>query len=473
MSQKNAKLSPEELMRILKYSYDEIFITNADGIVVYVNDSCINHYGCPAEKMIGKRSAEMTEQNLWGPRLSLLAKKYKKVLTRKQTSCTGVVMLTTAIPIYGKNGEVEYVLENVRNITEGQGLKRDYEETELFFKNINKALDQEEKVDLKNTNIIAQSNAMRQIIKNARRMAEINSNILITGDSGAGKSLIAHYIHEKSQRHNGPFIEINCAALPESLVESELFGYTKGAFSGAVSQGKKGLIHAAENGTLFLDEIGELPYNIQAKLLHFIQEGKYFEVGGTTEKHSNCRIIAATNRNLQDMVENKSFRQDLYYRLKVFEIVIPPLSQRNEDVIPLIQFYLTKYNKKYDLHREISPHCIQLLAAYPWPGNVRELANTIEQIVVMSQDNLITENSLTALFQRIRQNIESTENYTIAQSYAEQADKIEQKAEEEFRKLYREMHRELGSSRKIAKALGISDSAAYRNLKKYCPDSLK
>ncbi len=475
-------LSREELLTILEHSFDEIFVTNADGVVVYVNSACANHYGQPPEEMIGKNSKEMTEQNLWGPRLSPLVEHYKKRLTRKQLSCTGVTMLTTASPVFDNHGKVNYIIENVRNITPGSGINHEIIESQNFFNQMDDVINDANVEELTIKNFIAESQEMQEIIKMSRRIAEVNSNVLITGDSGAGKSAIARYIHDRSPRSSRPFIEINCAALPESLIESELFGYKKGAFSGAASQGKKGLIQTAENGTLFLDEVGELPITVQAKLLRFIQDGSYFEVGGTTEKHANCRLIAATNRDLPEMVNCKKFRQDLYYRLKVFEINIPPLAQRRDDIMPLIQFFMDKYNEKYRVNHELSQECITALTNYAWPGNVRELANVVEQIVVMTTDHTITEKHLPSPIRQAigKINTNNTPNGTNASpgnheflSYKESFDYINNKRDELEKSLFTAMYKEFKSSRKIAHHLGISESASYRYLKKYCPELLK
>ncbi len=465
-------LNQEQLLRILDQSFDEIFVTDAKGFVVYVNSSCTNHYGQCAEEMVGQSSKEMTEQNFWGPRLSPLVQQYKKRLTMRQLSCTGITMLTTATPVFDKNGDVEFVIENVRNITDGCGLKEEEKQTKEFLNTMAESFEEEKTDEFTIENYIARSKVMRDIIKMSWRIASVNSNVLITGESGTGKSAIARYIHSRSPRKDNPFIEINCAALPESLIESELFGYVRGAFSGAVAKGKPGLIQTAEKGTLFLDEIGELPLSVQAKLLHFIQNATYFEIGGIREKRADCRIIAATNQNLEDMVERGNFRRDLYYRLKVFEIMIPPLTQRHEDVVPLITFYLDKFNHKYKLQQQFSPGCISLLARYNWPGNIRELSNVIEQLVVMTPEGMITEKHLPALIRKTSET-ENTHPLTIdvdniTLSYGDRFHWAQKRADEVCGEIIRELFKELKSSRKVAAALNISQSTAYRYIQKYC-----
>lgn len=491
------ELKYEELLRILDYSYDEIFVTDAKGVLVYVNTACKRHYDQSSFDMIGKSSQEMTSQNLWGPRLSPLVLEYKERITWKQQSCTGVEMLTTASPVFNENGDVEYVIENVRNISKGNSIFDEEERSKKLFLEKEKQIEYVQKGEFEIENFVAKSERMREVIRSAWRISAVNSNVLITGDSGTGKSAIARYVHDRSPRHNEPFLEVNCAALPEGLIESELFGYTKGAFSGDSTKGKKGLIEVAGNGTLFLDEIGEVSLSLQAKLLRFIQNGLYFEVGGVKEKEAKCRIIAATNRDLGAMVKEHTFREDLYYRLKVFELWIPPLSQREEDIPALIKFFLDKYNEKYKLERELSDESHHLLCSYPWPGNVRELSNVLEQIVVMSPGNIILKNcfpkhikqyyqergglfpSLSPSPVKVQEGEKGSDTFservTVSvsrDSYKQKFQRIQEESEDKMKELFTDLYHEVKSSRKIAKILGISESSAYRSLKKYCQELL-
>ncbi|OZV10864.1 hypothetical protein CIW83_17835 [Tissierella sp. P1] len=214
------------------------------------------------------------------------------------------------------------------------------------------------------------------------------------GESGVGKGVLSYFLHNNSLRYNKPFIKINCGAIPENLLESELFGYEKGSFTGANKDGKVGLIQLADKGTLFLDEIGELPLNLQVKLLNVIQNKELTKVGGTTTIPIDIRIIAATNRNLQDMVKNKAFREDLYYRLKVVPITIPPLRERKEDIPPLILNFLNRFNEKYNYNKKISPEAMKILLSYNWSGNIREIENLIERLVVTTNDDIINRQDI-------------------------------------------------------------------------------
>lgn len=232
--------------------------------------------------------------------------------------------------------------------------------------------------------IIGDSPAMRHVFDLIQRVAASNSNILITGESGTGKELVAKSIHNKSNRARKPFIAINCTAIPEELLESELFGHVKGSFTGAVSD-KKGLFEDAHGGTLFLDEIGDMHINLQAKILRALQDRAIRPVGSNQSKSINVRIITATHRNLQKMIKNETFREDLYYRLAVIPIEVPPLRQRSEDIPSLVHHFLKKHSTLIDgREREITPSAIEKLSSMPWPGNVRQLENMMERLIVLA-----------------------------------------------------------------------------------------
>ncbi|PIH59448.1 sigma-54-dependent Fis family transcriptional regulator [Paenibacillus sp. LK1] len=231
------------------------------------------------------------------------------------------------------------------------------------------------------------SPVINQCLETIRKISTTSATVLILGESGTGKELFAKAIHDLREPQTAPFIAINCGAIPGSLFESELFGYEKGAFSGADPKGKKGKIELAEGGTLFLDEIGEMPLELQVKLLRVLQEKSYFPVGGTRMKQASCRIIAATNQNLLGMIARNQFREDLYYRLNVINLVIPPLRKRKEDIYELTQTFLQEFSLLYNRHIElVPPEVFKLLFQYDWPGNVRELRNVIERITILTTD---------------------------------------------------------------------------------------
>jgi len=242
-------------------------------------------------------------------------------------------------------------------------------------------------------NIISISDKMQDVIKVCLKVAKSRANVLLTGESGTGKELIAKALHYESDRSSMPFVALNCAALPETLLEAELFGYEKGAFTGAAGT-KPGRFELANKGTIFLDEIGDISKSIQAKLLRVIQEHTFERLGGTRSIHVDVRVVAATNRDLDEMVKDGRFREDLYWRLNVVPIFIPPLRERKEDIPPLIDHFLKKFNKEYERDITINPNAIKYLMDYTWPGNVRELENTIERLVVLNEKGVIHEEEI-------------------------------------------------------------------------------
>ncbi|HFB68472.1 MAG TPA: sigma-54-dependent Fis family transcriptional regulator, partial [Calditrichae bacterium] len=265
----------------------------------------------------------------------------------------------------------------------------------------------DENIDLKSKlsetyrfeNIIGVSGKMQEVFRKIRKVASSDATVLIRGESGTGKELIARAIHFHSPRSDAPLVEINCASIPETLLESELFGHEKGAFTGAYKQ-KKGKFEIANGGTLFLDEIGELPLTLQAKLLRVLQDGRFTRVGGVENIEVNVRLIAATNANLEELLEAGKFREDLYYRLNVIPILIPPLRERLEDIGPLTDFFIQKYARKNKKHiKGISQEARYILMNYDWPGNVRELENAIENAVVMAEGDIITPSDLPGYLQ--------------------------------------------------------------------------
>lgn len=311
--------------------------------------------------------------------------------------------------------------------------------------------------------VIGNSNQLQKVKSLATTVAKSNSTVLIRGESGTGKELFAKAIHNLSDRKNRPFITINCAALPESLIESELFGYEKGSFTGALSSGKEGLFKKATEGTLFLDEIGELSLTLQAKLLRAIQEGVIRKVGSNKEEKINVRLIAATNRNLEDMIKNKSFREDLYYRLNVIPLYIPPLRSRVEDIPLLVKHFIDKLNITLNKNIQTSDiEFINKLVDHKWPGNVRELQNVMERAMILCEcNNLIAENIILDL------------NHLNSVEFSERKDI--KKLKEAVREIeIAEINNALKSCksiRKAAKSLGVSHTTLINKINKYNIDN--
>ncbi len=279
-------------------------------------------------------------------------------------------------------------------IAQSVKLRQAFQEEHNKLKEENIRLHEELKNLINPTNIIGNSRSMQKVYQLISQVAKSNSTILIRGDSGTGKELVANAIHHSSLRIDNPFVKVNCAALPESIIESELFGHEKGAFTGALNQ-RKGRFELADNGTIFLDEIGDLSPHLQVKMLRVLQEKEFERVGGTATIKINVRVIAATNRNLEKLITEDKFREDLYYRLNVFPIHIPPLKERKADISLLADFFIEKYNKiNAKAVKRISTPAIDMLMKYHWPGNVRELENCIERAVLLSTDDVIHSHHL-------------------------------------------------------------------------------
>ncbi len=452
--------------KILDNSFDEIFVLDKDGYVIYVNSACERHYGLKAEHVLGRHIDEMNNMGYWTPNIMPLVREEKKRITREQTTFLGRMLLTTATPVMDERGKISFIIYNTRDVTQLDAIKQELEVTRKALRSASKG----EKDDYKDyCEIITHNGRMKKLINFAEQIAGVDSNVLILGETGAGKGLFARHIHRHSLRKKAPFITINCAAIPEELLESELFGYSHGAFTGANERGKKELIELADKGVLFFDEIGELTPRLQAKILHFIQERQYIPVGGTEMKNANVRVLSASNRDLREMIAKGEFREDLFYRLNVMEINIPPLRERPEDIRALASYYLGEFNHKYKLSRDISKEAVEILCGYSWPGNVRELENYIERLVVTVREHEIKPEHLTVM-NRERFNNKAwsdTQGPSLESSFSPGLSFDEVVGDVE-KKLILDAVENHGSIRKVGKALKISHSRAARLIKKYC-----
>ncbi len=312
---------------------------------------------------------------------------------------------------------------------------------------------------------ICRSKQMQKVLQEILKVSKYDCNVIIFGDTGVGKEKAANLIQKNSERRMQPFLKINCGAISPNLIESEFFGYERGAFTGANSNGKKGYFEIANNGVLFLDEIGELPLEMQAKLLRVIQDGEFYRVGGVSSVKTNVRIISATNRDLEKMVEEGRFRRDLYYRLNVVPIIIPKLSERREDIPDLVEHFLRKYGDKFGTSKTISPWAMDYLKEQPWEGNIRELENVIQRMIISSRGREIT---LADVMAEMKGTGETDENFVLIDDSEEEAEiDLETAVNEYERGLIRYALEKYGSTRKAAKAVGISQTQLVRKKKKY------
>lgn len=380
----------EALEEAFEASYDGIHILDSDGRTLLINKACERIEGITKEDIGDKTISRLVEEGYYDKSVTLMVLDEKREVTELQRAKNGKSILVTGMPIYDDSGEIVRVIVNSRDITELMDLREQLRHKENLL-NMYK-----EELNFYNmrSKFIANSKPMKMVIKTAVSVAKVNSNVLITGESGTGKSLVAEIIHKNSSRKERDFVKIDCGAIPDNLFESELFGYEGGAFTGADSKGKAGLVEMADGGTLFLDEIGEISPMSQAKLLRFIQEKQFYKIGGKEPVEVDVRIIAATNRDLEEMVKEKAFREDLLYRINVIPIEIPPLRKRKEDILPLVLNRLRKINNEYDMKRSISTKAMDKLIEYGWPGNVRELENVIERIAVTASGDEIKAEEL-------------------------------------------------------------------------------
>jgi PAS domain S-box-containing protein len=373
------------LESVIANSYDGIYLTDRNGITLAVNQSYERITGIDKEQLIGKHMRSLVAQGLLSEYITDDVVAQKKPVTLTQNIRNGKKVVITGSPIFDENGEVSRVITNVRDVTELINLEKKLhisnEMTNLYKKELFK--------DVSAENIVCQSKKFAETLELAKRVASKDSTVLILGETGAGKEIVARYIHLSSKRKNSHYIKINCGSIPPNLLESELFGYVPGSFTGASSKGKVGMFELANEGTLFLDEIGEMPIDLQSSLLRVLQDGEVIRVGDTKSRKVNVRIIAATNRNLEEMIAKGTFRSDLFYRLNVVSIYVPPLRERTEDIPALAEHFISRLNEKYEERKVITSNFINQLLKMDWPGNIREMSNFIEKQFVISDGDIM------------------------------------------------------------------------------------
>lgn len=460
----------QELEMVFQSSHDEIFVTDETGTCIRVNPSCERHYGLQGIELLGRNVFEMEEKKIFYPSATVMVLREKKPVTMIQSTSTGRRLHVTANPVFDESGNLFRVVSNSLDITEILTLKKQVEEMEKVIKEYNGQLERLRQSHFgRKGALIAKSKAMKRVLQLLERVSQVNTSVMLLGESGVGKSEVAFWLHNISNRKEKAFVEVNCGAIPASLFESELFGYEAGAFSGALSSGRAGLLESANEGTLFLDEVGELPLELQTKLLQVIQNQSFMRVGGRELKKVDVRFITATNQDLEKMVSEGTFRKDLYYRLNVVPVNIPALHERTEDLIELIFLFMERINEKYHFQKTLSPSVLDKLLAYQWPGNVRELENVLERIAITSDSNEIYTDSLfdnlrSEGYQQSEQKV-SKEDFlkSLVSDPENTLDKMLFQVEQE---IFDHFSKELGSMRKVAQRLGVSQSTISRRYKK-------
>ena len=376
-------LSPENNLVLA----DDMMVSDGNGIILRVSETYEKNFGFAHDSIVGKSAFDLEADGTFTPCITAeVIRRRKKISATQTINHTHKNVMTVGIPLFDANGELKYaVCFNTVSMEQINSIQRNYRRMQDSLQHYSQEI-AELRTRATSTNLLFKSAPMQRLWTLMQNTANTRANILITGETGVGKSAIAKAIHKMSNRANGPFIEVNCAVLHENLIESELFGYEKGAFTGASSSGKIGKIELANHGTLFLDEIGELPAHIQSKLLQLIQEKTIERLSGTQKIELDFRLIVATNRNLEEAVQRGLFRSDLFYRLNVIRIHIPPLRQRKEDIVPMAHQFLARFCGEYNKSLTCSPRFLAFLEQYDWPGNVRQLENLMERLGIMAQE---------------------------------------------------------------------------------------
>lgn len=382
-------LGQQFLQQIIDNSYDSMFVTDKFGNVLLANEGTGKFMETNAKEMIGLNVKEFVKKGVydWSPTMKAI--ETRSVVSGIVRNKYGAQQMATSKPLLDENGEIIMIITNARDKDLVDKYIAALEKERTNVHRYKTAVEYLSEVDLGNQELVAESPQMRQIIKTCNVIAKTDSTVMLIGETGSGKEVMARYIHRNSLRSKEPFIPVNCAAIPHELLESEFFGYVKGAFSGANPHGKPGLFEIADKGTLFLDEIAELPLVMQSKLLRVLESREVQRLGDTKTYHANVRFIAATNRDLKAMISQKLFRSDLYYRLNVIPISLPSLKERPDDILAFAHKFLQDLNRKYSFKKKFSPQATRLLFNYNWPGNVRELRNVIERLVITSSGDIL------------------------------------------------------------------------------------
>ena len=439
---------------------DDMMLSDADGTILWVSETYERNFGFAHNSMVGQSVFDLESDGTFSPCITAdIIRQKKKIVTTQVINRRHTNVMTVGIPLFDKKGRLKYaVCFNTVSMEQINTIHRNYRQMQDSLLQYSQQFD-ERRAGNSPDSLIMHSQPMRQLWRLMQSTANTRANILITGETGVGKSVIAKAIHDMSNRSERPYVEVNCAVLHENLIESELFGYEKGAFTGASPTGKRGKIELANHGTLFLDEIGELPLHIQSKLLQLIQDKTIERLSGNTKIELDVHLIVATNRDLEEAVRRGQFRSDLFYRLNVIRMHIPPLRERPEDIPPLARQFLDTFCGEYGKTLSFSPRFQSFLEQYQWPGNVRELKNLIERLVIMAQDPVLDIHALPAEYAPVIHQAAIVPGSTLAQQM------------ESFEGgIIRSAYARLGSSVAVAKELGISQPTAARKIAKYCAE---
>ncbi len=452
----------DDLQAIYSSENEQIIVVNHAGKIVRIAGTFLRDFWQvqTPEQLIDSDVYQLERAGIFYPNIADLCMKQKKKLSMIQESQAGRMVWSVATPVF-HGDKLEKVVILSRDITGIHVMRPELEFSGRKAKDHDSEMDELLTRQDNQRKLVYRSKGMERLVDEVKHIAQVDSTVLLAGESGVGKEVFAQTIHEYSARKNEPFIRVNCGALPESLIESELFGYEKGAFTGADQKGKPGLFELAHKGSIFLDEVTELPYPMQAKLLRVLQEREIMRVGGTRTFPVDVRVIAATNQNIKELVRSRKFREDLYYRLHVVPIEIPPLRKRTPDIIPLAIHFLKRFNSQYHLDKSLTREALHALEGYAWPGNVRELQNVIERLVVTTRkDNIGTEDVLPHLYVEEDRGREHKTLVLDIMPLREAVEEVENQLISLALKKY-------GTASKVAKILGVSPATLSRRIQKF------
>lgn len=445
-----------EMENILDFIHDGIWLIDGKGITLRINRAMERIAGIRAEEVVGRHVSEPLREGRFKTCVTLRALQTRQTVTLFDDYSNGKRCLNTSTPIFDEQGNVHRVIAAIRDITELESLQ--HKLSRLEVEAMAYRLRAEGLESQRNNTLLGHSPQLQRALQDICKAAHADAITLILGETGTGKSLAAKTIHEMGSRAQKPFISINCGAIPASLMESELFGYEKGAFTGASRAGKPGMLELASGGTLLLDEIAELPLALQAKLLHILDGQPIYRVGGTKPLQFNARILAATNKPLDQMVAEGRFREDLFYRLRVLSVEMPPLRERRDDILLLASHFLEKNAEETGRRKILDPSVEQLFLSYAWPGNVRELHGVIQSLVTLCENDRILPDDLPSYMRR--KNLDDHIDKTYAPTLMEAVENLE-------KDMLSKALMECGSTYKAARKLGISQSSVVRKAKKY------
>ena len=458
------KETAKDFEEILEGSFDGILVTDAEGKILFVNSSYERIAEIKRSEMEGKYMRDLINP-VWMPEsVAHIVARERTVVSKRQVVKSGRHIMVTGRPVFDSKKNIKKIIINARDITEIYDLTEELQKARENEKQyINRFSSPLLGTDDSGQKILAISESMKNVLSLAEKVANFHATVLILGESGVGKEEVAKFIHENSMRKEKPFVVVNCGAIPDNLLESELFGYEKGAFTGAMQTGKQGLFEAAEGGTIFLDEIGEMPLDFQVKLLRFLESKEVRRVGAVDSKIVDVRVVAATNRDLFEMVQEGTFREDLYYRLNVVQIDVPPLRKRIDDIMPLASLFLNRYNKKYGQEKQLTYDLVKALEKHPWPGNVRQLKNIMENMVIVSNNEYLQTEDL-PWNEKDKKN---EMNRTIGSLVENDELGLNEAVEELEKRILQRAKDTCGTTRKIAEKLKVNQSTVVRKLQKY------